>query len=561
MTTSAYSVPLVSVVMPVLNGGAYFEQAIASVLAQTYSRIELLIVDDGSTDGSDARARAWAQREPERVRVFTHAGGAHRGTSASRATALEAAQGEFVAFLDADDAWLPGMLTDAVSALLAAPAAGMTVGTALYWHGWTRLPADVLRDRIAPPTWPHGTVVPSDEFVATLLRQPELVPCLPTVVMRRSALRESGVDVVSARFDDLYEDQALFLAVGMRYPVAVRGACLTFYRQHAASTWARSLTSRRDHVARLHYLAWLREELDGTGHTEEGTRAALANAEHAARANAAQAHSDRARASSASRARSMARSMVRSILPPQARRRLRRLLRTSPTLPVGTVSFGDLRRTTPFCGAFGYSRGTPVDRRYIEEFLYANAGDVRGRTLEIGDATYTMRFGGTLVTHPDVLHVNASNPHATIIADLETWSDAPEGRFDCILLTQTLHLLYDMRGVMSTLHRLLAPGGVLLLTVPGLSPIDRGEWRDRWYWSLTEHSVRRLIADAFGATEHTVHAYGNVLTASAFLYGLAAEELTDAEYAVHDPSYAVVVAARVRKAALPLPAGMATPSG
>jgi len=221
----------------------------------------------------------------------------------------------------------------------------------------------------------------------------------------------------------------------------------------------------------------------------------------------------------------------------------RRRLGDGP-VPPGAVRFGDLRRLTPMSRAFGFDRGQPVDRHYIENFLGRNASDIRGRVLEVGDATYTHRFGGALVSRSDVLHVNNGNPDATIVADLAHGHAIPSGAFDCVILTQTLHLVYDVRAAAATLRRILAPHGTCLITVPGISQIDSGTWRDSWYWAFTPASLRRVLAESFG-TNVDVHAFGNVLTASAFLYGLSASELTSEELAVADASYPVIVAARV----------------
>jgi len=222
---------------------------------------------------------------------------------------------------------------------------------------------------------------------------------------------------------------------------------------------------------------------------------------------------------------------------------LRRWRLGDAPVPPGHVRFGDLRRLTPMSSAFGFDRGQPVDRYYIEAFLGRNAADIRGRVLEVGDATYTRRFGGQLVSRSDVLHVRDGNPHATIVADLAHGDAIPSGAFDCVILTQTLHLVYDVRAAAATLRRILAPHGTCLITVPGISQIDPGTWRDSWYWAFTPVSLRRVLAESFG-TSVNVHSFGNVLTASAFLYGLSASELTSEELAVGDASYPVIVAAR-----------------
>jgi hypothetical protein len=119
------------------------------------------------------------------------------------------------------------------------------------------------------------------------------------------------------------------------------------------------------------------------------------------------------------------------------------------------------------------------------------------------------------------------------------------------VLTQTLHLIYDMRRAVTTLHRILKPGGILLLTVPGVSSVDRGEWGGSWYWSLTPIALRRLLEESFPPGGVSVSSYGNVLSAAAFLYGLAEADLQTGEIEAHDAHYPVIVAARAMKEAEP----------
>ncbi len=215
--------------------------------------------------------------------------------------------------------------------------------------------------------------------------------------------------------------------------------------------------------------------------------------------------------------------------------------------PLGSVQFGQLGTTRPVSLDFGWDRGIPIDRYYIENFLQARATDIRGRVLEIADDAYSSRFGGSRITRQDILHRYAGSSKATLVGDLTQPGVLPEDAFDCIVLTQTLHLIYDMRAAMHQLHAALRPGGVLLLTVPGISQIDRGEWQRSWYWSLTAHSLTRLLSEVFGTTEFVVESNGNVFAAVAFLHGLAQVEASPAKLSVNDPAYPVIVTARAQK--------------
>jgi SAM-dependent methyltransferase len=208
---------------------------------------------------------------------------------------------------------------------------------------------------------------------------------------------------------------------------------------------------------------------------------------------------------------------------------------------------GSLGSTAPVDANFGYGRGTPIDRYYIEQFLDRHAGDITGHALEVGDASYCIRFG-TGIARQDVLHVSPENSHATIIGDLAQDDVLPASSFDCIVLTQTLHLIYDMPKAVEQLHRALKPGGVALVTVPGITSIDTGEWGDSWYWALTRHSATRLFGEAFGASQIEVDVRGNVYAATTFLQGLALEEVDRGKLDVVDQAYPVVVSVRAVRA-------------
>jgi SAM-dependent methyltransferase len=226
--------------------------------------------------------------------------------------------------------------------------------------------------------------------------------------------------------------------------------------------------------------------------------------------------------------------------------RLKRLAGQRPPPPLGRVRFGDFDRTSPVSPDFGFERGTPVDRYYVEAFLATYSSDIRGRVLEVGDSFYCRKFGNGIVQQ-DVLHVSADNPGATIVGDLSVPGVLPDGAFDCLVVTQTLHLIYDMQAAVAAMHRALKPGGVLLLTCPGISQVDRGEWGATWFWSVTRPAAERMFGDVFGGANVAVETRGNVYAAVCFLEGLVLEEVDEAKLQVLDASYPVIVTIRARK--------------
>jgi SAM-dependent methyltransferase len=204
--------------------------------------------------------------------------------------------------------------------------------------------------------------------------------------------------------------------------------------------------------------------------------------------------------------------------------------------------------TAPLSTEWGFDRGTPIDRYYIERFLARHAGDIRGRVLEVKNSDYTRRFGQG-VTEAAVLDVSADNPLATLVADLSRPEMFPEGRFDCFVLTQTMQFIYEVQAVVQSAHRLLAPGGVLLVTVPSISRIAPRYGPTTEFWRFSAASCTRLFGDVFGEGNVEVRTHGNVLAATAFLYGAALEEIPPEKLDVDDPFFPLVVSVRATRAA------------
>jgi SAM-dependent methyltransferase len=225
-----------------------------------------------------------------------------------------------------------------------------------------------------------------------------------------------------------------------------------------------------------------------------------------------------------------------------ATRRRQRLMRLRRPAWLGTI-----RRTSPMSDHFGRERGMPVDRYYIERFLEQNRERIRGRVLEVKDSDYTRRFG-VEVSRSDVLDIDDHNPDATVVADLADAHDVEAGVFDCFILTQTLHYIFDVASALEHVHRILRPGGTVLCTVPVVSRIGRGELAPE-YWRFTPTTCKILFERAFPGGEIEVRGRGNVLPCVAFLMGMATEELSARELETADPFFPLLVTVRATKAA------------
>lgn len=199
----------------------------------------------------------------------------------------------------------------------------------------------------------------------------------------------------------------------------------------------------------------------------------------------------------------------------------------------------------PISGHWGYDRGQPIDRWYIERFLEQHRADVRGDALEVKSADYVRRYG-TGLGRIDVLDVDTSNADATIVGDLAGDLGTSDEAFDCFVLTQTLQYVFDLEAAVRTAHRLLRPGGVLLVTVPALARLSHELTIDD-YWRFTAASLRRMLEPAFGPGVD-VATRGNLVSSLAFLTGLSAGELTRRELDEDDLRFPVLVTARAVRA-------------
>ncbi len=516
----------VSVVITTYDHARFLPEALASVAAQTRPASEVVVVDDGSTDdpGSVVAGRPG-------VRFIRQA---NRGLAAARNTGLRASRSPYVLFLDADDLLTP-----------VAIAAGLDcfdrhADAALAYGAHRRV--DAHRRPLGGRRYNPITGDP----LAALLRG-NLIGMHATVLYRRELLLAAG------GFDECLprcEDYDVFLRLARTHPVASHPVETALYRWHGQnmSSSPRSMLGTLLQVHRAHR--------PGPHDAIERRRSWRAGRTIWRRYYAAEVLTGRtprwsavlaaARLSPTATGRMAVRRVLRKgarVLPGPVGHRLP----GGRPRPLGAVRLGHLGRTQPVSADFGWDRGRPIDRHYIEGFLERWAADIRGRVLEVGDASYSRQFGGHQVTGQDVLHVHAGNPAATIVGDLSVAGVLPRSAFDCIVLTQTLHLVYDLAAAAEHLHAALRPGGVLLLTVPGISQVDRGEWGDNWFWGLTPAAVTRLLGDRFG--EETVHVegHGNVFAATAFLQGLAVQEVDVRKLHVRDPAYPLVVTARAQR--------------
>jgi glycosyltransferase involved in cell wall biosynthesis len=259
--------PRVSAITIFLDAAPFLDEAAQSVFSQTCSDWELLLVDDGSSDGSSEIARRLAVEQPGRVRYLEHPGHANLGMSAARNLGIDASRGDVIAFLDADDVWLPNKLSEQLAILDEHPRAAMVYGRTEIWHSWdtATTQSDYFYDLGVAP----DRVIESTELFALLLANRAQTPTTCNAAMRRDTVRMLGG--FEAQFRGLYEDQVFFAKLHLAAPSYVSSHVWARYRQHPASSMA-DVANEPYHETRLRLLEWIAAYVDA--HPEYDSAAA-----------------------------------------------------------------------------------------------------------------------------------------------------------------------------------------------------------------------------------------------------------------------------------------------
>ena len=493
------TVPRVAAIVTCHNLGRSLVEAVESVERQTRPAAEIVVVDDASTD--IYTRQVLIQLETNGTRVV-HAGG--RGASAARNLGARLTSAEYLVWLDGDDVLDPSYF-DAAGARLDADAGLDYVSCAMRAFGaahyvWTP----------SPPTFVEAISTGG-------------VPHASTVVRRRLWEEIGGFDEDLPTFE-LLDFWASAMERGFRG--IVLDEPLLNYRVRPGSGYRRSIQPAT-YLSRLrHFYAKHRSAVEHHGLDLIQRKEAFLQSQREYHRTIE------------SKAASLDGELAR------LRQEISETTRALESRGLSRVDWGDLRRVEPLSQYWGWDRGKPVDRHYIDGFLEAHRADVRGRVLEVRDRVYTLRFGGDAVTSSDVLDIDSANSQATIVADLRHADAIPTATYDCVILTQTLQLIDDIPAALAECARILRPGGVLLATAPSVIRLDDEGGLDGDFWRVTEASARKLFADVFPLDAFEVTAYGNVMACAAFLYGLSVEEMAPADLDRKDPNFPLVIAVR-----------------
>ena len=535
MTTNGTA--LISVIIPCYNHGHFLSQAIESVLSQSYKNVEVIVIDDGSSDNT----RNVAESYPGVKYIYQE----NQRVSAARNNGIENSTGDYLIFLDADDMLLPEGIAINLKFLDENPDVAFVSGGFKFSN--KEMVEGTLRN------------IDSDHY-SHFLRANYII-MQGAIMFRRTVFKELRYD----RSLPASEDHDLYLKISRNNKVMHHIQPISIYRIHSTNMSSNHdimldsiltvLNRQKEFVRNKHEKNSLMQGIKqfkmlyGLPLYENILSSKLNREEKSRSLRSLWTHN---------KALYVKYKLMKPLMPivkflkdfasTAILRQLHKIgMYTSFVPKSGNVHKGDLNRVTPLSTEFGYDRGGPVDRYYIENFLDKHQSCVTGHVMEIGEDLYTLRYGKSKVTKSDILHINDQNKTATIVGDLSDAPHIPDNSFDCIIMTQTLHLIYDYKAALKTCERILKPGGTLLLTVPGISHIDQGDWKNHWLWSFTQASMSRMFSEVFPRNNTVVEAYGNVLVATAFLYGMGLPELKKEQMDFVDPHYQVIITVKATK--------------
>lgn len=590
------NVPRVSIVIIFLNAEKYLGEAIESVFAQSFTDWELFLVDDGSNDKSTEIALSYARQFATNVSYLQHENHSNKGMSASRNLGIKHSKGKYVALLDADDVWLPDKLKRQVQILEEYPEVALVATPSIYWY------EDGSR-RPQPMTIPPG-IVPPGSWIPKILENDNNAACPSAVLMNRELTQRLGGFEESFRGPLMvFEDQVTWFKLNLEFPVYYAPEHLVLYRVHSESccmstpidqqlaarvalysrltkmlTDPAASSVKRTSLKIMAYSRLCQLLLQTSGRSQTRVQEGTINPHAQLPTLKSDEHfygalgklfafllllgklSEAIASGLFSRVFLMGRIIyeegsfgvikrvpwylkrkLASCIPQSVRALARKPIRLV-NLAKARIRFGIGVR--PLSLLWGSDRGVPIHRYYLGQFLREFHADVRGHCLDFQQDTYATRFGSGTVTKLDILHIDDSNPLATIVADLTKPNDIPDNQFDCIICTHVLHIIGELDKAVAELYRILQPGGVLLVAVPHVSMCDPGFHE---MWRFTPEGLTFVLAKAFGAENVILRAYGNSLTAAGEIRGLVASEFRNSTLNYHDARFAVEVCARANK--------------
>jgi glycosyltransferase involved in cell wall biosynthesis len=528
---------LVSVIITCYNHSQYLNQAINSVRYQTYKNIEIIVVDDGSTDAT----KSVAQQNADVNYIYQH----NQGLSAARNTGIKHSKGEFLMFLDADDFFYENAISINLEHIVS--------DEKLVFVSGSHNVVYTITGKIRP------VVKTVNDLHYSQLLKGNYIGMHASVMYRRWVFNEFLFDTSLKAC----EDYDIYFKITSKYPVLNHAHVVAAYCMHQTNMSGNiplmlesAITVLKRQQKKLYSDAEIMAYQEGlknwkSYYIQELEKKLLTTQSFSSNEYLTLLKYD-SNLTPGKALKVCAIMLVINMLNCIPSSSLKEKIRAfgskfNAQLPaLGEVNFGDLNRLTPIGSPFCSDRGIPIDQFYVDNFIGDQILSIKGRTLEIGDDLYIQRYGRNEVTEGIVVDFN----FADFDNDLEeTNNNNPvllNDWFDCIILPQKLHLIYNYEKVLHTCFRILKPGGTLLLTVPGITPINH-KYKDTWYWSFTDVSIKKIFQETFPESHIDVYAFGNILTATACLYGIGQEEIPLDKLLYVDSQYQVVITVKATK--------------
>jgi glycosyltransferase involved in cell wall biosynthesis len=245
--------PFLSVIIPFYNDERFLSEAIESVLNQTFTDWELLLINDGSTDKSTEIAHQYASAFPQRIRCLNHPGNVNKGLTATRNLGFAHAKGNWIALLDSDDTWLPEKLSAQVAIAKSYPQCALICEASLYWHSWQD--EDKKDDLILVGGGLEGLYPPPGLLPLLYPFGKGAAPCPSSMLIKKEVLSElGGAEESFTGYKQLYEDQALLTKIYLSYPVYISRQCHNQYRQRPGSLMDTAHRDNQYHEVRKYFL-------------------------------------------------------------------------------------------------------------------------------------------------------------------------------------------------------------------------------------------------------------------------------------------------------------------
>lgn len=550
-------IPLVSIVIPCYNQSDFLGEAIKSALNQTYSNIEIIVVDDGSSDRTQEVALGFLD-----VRYIRQK---NQGLSAARNTGIREGGGHYMVFLDADDRLLPIALESGLKCFREHRECAFVFGSYRRIKSNGLFGQDMGTSQFRQIKYLRQYCNHNNHYQALLHRN--YIEMHASVMYRCDVLKSVGGFDTSLK---ACEDYDLYLRIARNYPIYFHGNVVAEYWQHKSnmskdnelmlksvltvlqSQW-KYVKENKQYIKAYHMGIKFYTEYYGFPLIKEVMTQLSVRGE---RMHALQQMIALLRYMPSMfvhyRMKRMEYAIHRAlkfVLPAFALQRLYTIQGSSAYIPpTGQIKFGDLRRLTPFSNECAMNCNTAIDRYFIEDFFASYCADIRGHVLEIGRFGYATSFGGAKVKKNDILYLKDANAEAfNNTLNLSNVDHIASSMYDCIIFPQELQYIYEMKEALVTLYRILKPGGVLLTTLSGISKKGKDEQSKKRLWSFTTLSARRLFEEVFPVSHLTVESFGNVFAAVALMHGLKATDLRPEELVYNDPQYQILITVRAVK--------------